>query len=634
MIWRSVFAYEADVRPVSRRLSICFGVLLVLLVACSSAYAASAQVTPASAVFPQRALVVSGSGLGALNASRVHIVENGSPVRAVTVRSLTKPSARDFGVVLVIDVSPTKRAIERAVAAARVLASRRPPEESFGIVEADASPAVTLGLTTDANAISNALSAVPKISHHGLQVYDAALSGIGLLHQEHIAAGSVIVLSDGADSGHEDILRQVATLAGSAHVKIFAVGINSPRFHPLTLADLAGVSGGQFVKSGASHLSDVFGAIQTRLSRQYIIRYYSAQRAGEQIPASLHIDGVPGAFNISYATPRVFAGALKPKTRPSFWTSTLGAILTSVVCAILLALSVLLLISRRRGLRARVGEFVPSAVSEVGKHRTLVQRALGDQRLRRPERLRWVDALLLEYDVARIRITPERLALLTFAGTILLAGLLVAATSSPAGVIVALAVPVAVRFGIHHAARRQRRQFEEQLPENLQVIASALRAGHTFVGALGVMADDAPEPSRREFRQALADEALGVPLADTLEQVSLRMDSLDFQQVTLVATLQRDTGGNTAEVIDLVAETIRDRIDLRRLVRSLTAQGRLAGGILSGLPVLLLVAISIINPSYTHPLFHDTAGIVALILAAGMVVSGSFLIRRIVDIQV
>jgi tight adherence protein B len=112
------------------------------------------------------------------------------------------------------------------------------------------------------------------------------------------------------------------------------------------------------------------------------------------------------------------------------------------------------------------------------------------------------------------------------------------------------------------------------------------------------------------------------------------MKSIDFEQVTLVATLQRDTGGNTAEVIDLVADTIRDRLDLRRMVRALTAQGRLAGAMLSGLPVVLLIAISLINPSYVHPLFHAAAGIIALACAAMMISGGYLIIRRIVNIEI
>jgi tight adherence protein B len=317
----------------------------------------------------------------------------------------------------------------------------------------------------------------------------------------------------------------------------------------------------------------------------------------------------------------------------TFWTSNLAALLVSLACALLIGIAITLFVRRREGVAARVGGFVTPFAGKRTRQPSLADRALGDSKARRGDRSRWLDALALEFDVARIGIPPRRLALLTAAGTVFLGWLLVSATSSPAAAFLALTVPVVVRMGIRFRAGRQRREFEEQLPENLQVIASALRAGHTFLGSLGVMVEDAPEPSRREMGRALADEQLGLPIVDALGKVGERMESEDFQQVTLVATLQRDTGGNTAEVIDVVSDTIRDRLDLRRLVRSLTAQGRLAGGMLSCLPVALLIVISLINPGYTRPLFHSALGIVALIAGTLMVISGSVIIRRIINIE-
>ena len=133
----------------------------------------------------------------------------------------------------------------------------------------------------------------------------------------------------------------------------------------------------------------------------------------------------------------------------------------------------------------------------------------------------------------------------------------------------------------------------------------------------------------------IADEQLGVPLEDALEVVARRMDNDDLEQVALVATLQRETGGNTAEVLDRVAETIRERHELRRLVRTLTAQGRMSRWVVSLLPVGLLAVISLLNPGYLEPLFthSDRAGC-CWSLAAAMVIAGSLVIKRIVDIEV
>jgi tight adherence protein B len=179
-----------------------------------------------------------------------------------------------------------------------------------------------------------------------------------------------------------------------------------------------------------------------------------------------------------------------------------------------------------------------------------------------------------------------------------------------------------------------RDEFVGQLPDNLQVLASALRAGHSFTGAFAVVAADSPEPARREFQRVVADEQLGVRLEDSLREVARRMESADMEQVALLAELQREAGGNMAEVLDTVVETIRDRFDLRRLVKTLTAQGRMARWVLSLLPAFLLLVISLLNPAYMAPLFASTFGRFALLVATGMVIAGSLVIKRIVNIKV
>jgi tight adherence protein B len=404
------------------------------------------------------------------------------------------------------------------------------------------------------------------------------------------------------------------------------------------LQGLATATNGVYQPVNSKALVQLYRGLGLELSNQYLIRYRSIASLGQHVTVAVSVQGFGGA-SAGYSTPSLPSGAvtkLAPAIRATFWTSTLGALVVVIGCALLFGVAILLTITQREGVRVRIASFISSnmAIGKEARQRTLVQRALGDTDLRRRERPPWIDALALELELARVEFSPVQIILATVAGTILLGWLLAVATSSVLAAVLALAVPFAVRFVIRYLANRQRRLFEEQLPDNLQVIASALRAGHTFIGSLGVMVEDAPEPSRRYLRRALADEQLGVPLVDALNVVGERMESIDFQQVTLVASLQRDTGGNTAEVIDLVTDTIRDRLDLRRLVRSLTAQGRLAGGILSALPVALLIAVSLINPTYVHPLFHKTLGIVALVIAGVMVVSGSLIIRRIVNIEI
>jgi tight adherence protein B len=199
---------------------------------------------------------------------------------------------------------------------------------------------------------------------------------------------------------------------------------------------------------------------------------------------------------------------------------------------------------------------------------------------------------------------------------------------------VGLFVPFLVRGSVKRKLERKRRLFADQLPDNLQVLASALRAGHSLVGALSVVVEDCPEPSRSEFRRIISDEQLGIALDTAFMTVAQRMDNRDLEQVALVAALQRETGGNTAEVLDRVAETVRSRFELRRLVRTLTTQGRMSRWVVSLLPVGLLVLITAINPSYMEPLYTHPLGRILLAFAAVMVVAGSLVIKRIIDIKV
>jgi tight adherence protein B len=312
----------------------------------------------------------------------------------------------------------------------------------------------------------------------------------------------------------------------------------------------------------------------------------------------------------------------------------LAAAAVSVVAGGLLGGAVFALVGHRQTVAQRVGAYVTLRHDESDSEQSLVERALGDRKARKLARSPLLTRLRTEMEVAEIDIGLEQLLGYVVVAILLVGGLLVLKTHSPVAALLALVVPGAALMAIRMRADRKRRMFADQLPDNLQVIASAMRSGQTFVGALKAVLEDAPEPSARELRRAVLDEQLGIPLADALAQVTERMRSQDFKHVAIVASLQRETGGNTAEVIELVAETVRQRIEIRRLVRSLTAQGRLSGGVLAGLPVALLLFISLINPGYVRPLYHTTMGLVALGVSMGLVVCGGFVIRKIIKIEV
>ena len=165
------------------------------------------------------------------------------------------------------------------------------------------------------------------------------------------------------------------------------------------------------------------------------------------------------------------------------------------------------------------------------------------------------------------------------------------------------------------------------------MLASALRAGHSLANAMGVVADEAPEPSKREFRRVVTDEQLGIPLDEALEVTAKRMQNPDVDQVAILALVQREAGGNTAEVLDQVTMNIRARMDIRRLVRVLTAQGKFSSVVVALVPVGIFIFLLLVNPSHLDPLFHDTIGQIGMISAVLMTFLGFYIIRRIITIE-
>jgi tight adherence protein B len=620
--------------------SLLMATLAVAGLAAGQALAAGVNVSQAGGGnFPQREFIVTLESKGVVTPNQISVTEGGAPVQGLSVKPASAIGQSHFGTVLLVDTSDSMAgaAEQSAITAMRTFVQTRNPQQPVGIVFFDQTPRVVVPMTTDNATLERALATVPQL-HSGTHIYDAVGAALKMLAGANLTGGSIIVASDGRDTGSTVSRQAVAGQAASQGTRFYTVGVRDPSFDGTTLQGLAAATGGVYTPVTSSSLPTLYHDLGVALSNQYLVRYESRSALASKVAVVVHVAG-RGSAATTYSTPSlapaVASGPAGVAQSSSFWTSTGAAVLVCLICAMLVGLAILALATQRGGVRDRIGPFVGvSSMQPVeDKPRSLVQRALGDPRGRRASRTGWAAELAEELEVARLQISFSRLIMLTIVATIA-AFYALLSLEGPLAALLALLVPFGVRMGIRMRANRQRRTFDEQLPDNLGVVASALRAGNTFAGSLGVVSNDAPEPSRRELRRALADEQLGVPLVDALNRISDRMKSTDFHHVALVATLQAETGGNTAEVLDVVTETIRDRIDLRRMVRTLTAQGRLAGMVLSGLPVMLLIALSLINPHYTSPLFHKTAGIIALVVAGLLVITGSFIIRKIVNIEV
>jgi tight adherence protein B len=238
-------------------------------------------------------------------------------------------------------------------------------------------------------------------------------------------------------------------------------------------------------------------------------------------------------------------------------------------------------------------------------------------------------------DQSGVRITPSAVVLISVMGA-LMAGLITYLLLPLA--LVALLVAVGAAFApfgflLHKRGRRLKR-FEEMFPEALDLLSRAIRAGHAFQTAMGMVADELPEPVGPEFKKTFDQQNYGLPLRDALNELSERIHLLDVRFFVTAVLIQRDTGGNLSEILDNLAHVVRERFKIQRQVRVHTAHGRFTGYVLLALPAALAVALSVINPDHMHLLFHERMGQVMLMGAIVMQSIGFVWIRKVIKIEV
>jgi tight adherence protein B len=181
---------------------------------------------------------------------------------------------------------------------------------------------------------------------------------------------------------------------------------------------------------------------------------------------------------------------------------------------------------------------------------------------------------------------------------------------------------------------RRLAKFEEQFPEALDLLSRALRAGHAFQTSMGMVADDLKEPVGSEFRKTFDQQNFGLPLRDSLFQLAERIPLMDVRFFTTAVLIQRDTGGNLAEILDNLAHVVRERFRILREIRTKTAHGRFTGLVLLALPAGLGIILAMINPEHMDLLFTRRMGQMMIAIAIVMQVIGFFWIRKILDLEV
>lgn len=199
---------------------------------------------------------------------------------------------------------------------------------------------------------------------------------------------------------------------------------------------------------------------------------------------------------------------------------------------------------------------------------------------------------------------------------------------------VSLALAAAPVLRLFWLRSRRIRQIGAQLPDALDMISRAMRAGHSFPAAIGMVADQAQDPIAGEFRITFDEVNFGIATPTALANMAVRVPVLDLRYFVLVVTIQLETGGNLAELLSMLAQLIRERFKLFGRIRVLAAEGKLSAYILTALPFCVAGMIQVVNPGYLNLLFTDPACIRMVIIATLMMLAGCIVMWRIIDIRV
>ncbi len=252
--------------------------------------------------------------------------------------------------------------------------------------------------------------------------------------------------------------------------------------------------------------------------------------------------------------------------------------------------------------------------------------------------LRWSGAMRLRRMLEQAGMQLKAGKLVLIIGVMVLSTYLIVEHLFYRSTLLAAVIGIAAGFipiGIVIFKRQRRlRQFERHFPEAIDLLSRAVRAGHAFSTGLEMIGKELPEPVSGEFRRTFEEQNLGLPLRDAMFNLTERVPLIDVRFFVTALLIQKETGGNLAEILDNLAATIRERFKILGEVRIRTAQGRMTAGILIALPPLMLLLLRSINPDYVKVLFEDTMGIIMLTIAVTLQIIGSVILWKIVNIEV
>lgn len=570
------------------------------------------------------------------------VAENGTPVEVLSAKLARDGGANDVALVVDCSGSMAGRPLADAKAAAHRFVNEVAGPVRIALISFDSAPHVVTRYTADTTALNAAIDGL--VASGETASYDAIVQAVRLPHDGQARAGTVVLLADGADDSSVASLDDAVKAARAASTPVITLALASPDLNEHTLATLAEKSGGRLVPvADSAKLSDLFASVAREVTSVYEVTYRSSR------PTTKNID-----LDITAATPRGTAAVSTTVENPLYLTEVPVGTGTVAVptsnpwmlfgCAVLAFGSVGLLVPTvltmgGRGVRLDQMRFydqlqdVPDQMQEV-RGSTALRRKVIDAVGVVAGRGGFTQTIHAELERAGLPLRPAEyiaahvtgVALSGFLCQLVLGDLRI----SMAVILFASAAPL---LYLRSRGRKRTRDFEAQLPDVLNLLSGGLRTGWGLQQAIDLVVTEGEAPASEEFRRAQIESRLGVPVETSLEAIAERLDSDAFRWVVSAVSIQREVGGNLAEVLDNVATSVRDRDSLQRHVSALTAEGRFSAIILTALPFLVAGGIFVVAPDYIKTGLASPLGVPLVVLALILLVIGLIWLRAVSRIE-
>ena len=549
--------------------------------------------------------------------------------------SATVTAAPRRAVVLVIDTSGSMAGapIAGARAAAQAYADKLPSDVQLGIVAAGAPARSLLEPTADRAAARGSISALAAAGDTAL--YDGARIAGGMMSHAQWAQKRIVLLSDGADTSSSATVEAVTGMA----IPIDAIAFRVP--DSAVLAEMASATGGQFYSAADSTaLSSAFAKAASSFSAQFLVRAkVPGELNGQQADLTISAGGATTQLSLQLALDTRISGPLKgvpaPPPGPILLLIVAGVVFLGLLIAGLLVASPMFGAAERRKRVAQIDQFTTVTAPPVQKTEGQVAQAALALSAQVIKSANAESRIAQQLDRAGMRLRPHEWLLLRAIFSLIL-GLLLGVLMNPIGGFLLGLLLGVILTSLYHRSRAAKRMkaFSDLLPDALQLISGSLRAGFSLSQALDAMVRELPDPISTEFGRALGETRLGVEIEDALDRLAQRMRNQDLAWAVVAVRVQREVGGNLAEVLDNTVATIRERESLRRHVQALSAEGRLSAWVLVALPVGIGLFMAFFRADYLRPLYTEPLGLVMSFVGLLLFIVGGFWLSKLSKVEV